>query len=104
MALARDVYLLTRAFPKDEMYGLTQQVRRAAVSVPSNIAEGQGRLSKNEFRQFLGVAGGSLLELETQVQLAVDLSYVAQSGDDPIIARSQEALRMLNALIASLER
>ena len=104
MTLVRDLYIQTRGFPKDELYGLTQQMRRAAVSIPSNIAEGQGRLSKNEFRQFLGVARGSLLELETQEQIAVDLGYIAQSAADSIIARSQEVLRMLNALIASLER
>ena len=104
MALVRDVYLQTRSFPKEELYGLTQQIRRAAVSIPSNIAEGQGRLSKNEFRQFLGLARGSLLELETQEQIAADLHYTAQTEADAIIAHSQEVLRMLNALISSLKQ
>jgi four helix bundle protein len=104
MGLVRDVYLQTRRFPKEELYGLGQQMRRSAVSVPSNIAEGQGRLSKNEFRQFLGLARGSLLELETQELIAADLGYVNQVDADAIIARSQEVLRMLNALINSLSR
>src|SRR5271167_4039929 len=99
MALVRNVYMQTRSFPKEELYGLTQQMRRAAVSVPSNIAEGQGRLSKNEFRQFLAVARGSLLELETQEQIAADLTCTSQTEADAIITHSQEVLRMSNGLI-----
>ena len=75
-SLALDVYLFTRKFPKDEIYGLTSQMRRAAVSVPSNIAEGKGRYSKKEFLQFLYLARGSLLELETQLLIAHDLEYL----------------------------
>jgi len=88
MALVRDVYVQTRDFPREELYGLTQQMRRAAVSLPSNIAEGQGRLSENEFRQFLGLARGSLLELETQEQIAADLQYTTQPEADAIVAHS----------------
>lgn len=68
--LAALIYRLTGVFPKEEMYGLTSQIRRSAVSVPSNIAEGQGRLSKGEFRQFLGIARGSNNELQTQLEIA----------------------------------
>jgi four helix bundle protein len=79
VTLVKDVYLETREFPKVEVYGLAAQMRRSAVLVPSNIAEGQGRLSKGEFRQFLGVARGSLLELETQIIIATDLHYVEEA-------------------------
>jgi len=104
MTLVRDVYLQTRGFPKEELYGLAQQMRRSAVSVPSNIAEGQGRLSKQEFKQFLGLARGSLLELETQELIAADLNYVERDKADAIVERTKDVLRMLNALMDSLDR
>ncbi|MGA2985843.1 MAG: four helix bundle protein [Terriglobia bacterium] len=75
MALAKQIYLMTRAFPDDERFGLITQMRRAAVSVPSNIAEGQARQGRNEFVQFLSYAEGSLAELDTQLKLADDLGY-----------------------------
>src|SRR5271157_3525036 len=75
-SLALDVYRCTRRFPKDEIYGLSSQMRRAAVSVPSNIAEGKGRYSPKEFVQFLYRARGSLLELETQLSIACDLGHI----------------------------
>lgn len=74
MRLVKDVYRVTRNFPREEVYGLTNQLRRAAVSVPSNLAEGHGRLSRKEFRQFIGCARGSLLELETQLELRETLA------------------------------
>ena len=70
MEMTIAVYRLTRDFPRDELYGLTSQMRRSAVSVPSNIAEGQGRLNLGEFRQFLGIARGSNCELQTQLEIA----------------------------------
>ncbi|MFY9559954.1 MAG: four helix bundle protein [Terriglobales bacterium] len=79
-ALALEVYRCTRSFPKDEMYGLISQMRRAAVSVPSNIAEGKGRHSHKELVQFLYRARGSLLELETQLSIAHELEYIDMPG------------------------
>ncbi len=74
--LVLEIYRLTGNFPKSETYGLSQQMRRAAVSVPSNIAEGYGRKHKAEYNQFLSIAYGSLLELETQYLLSIDLKYI----------------------------
>ena len=78
MQFVTALYKETEAFPRHELYGLTNQLRRAAVSVPSNIAEGCGRNSKREFHQFLSLARGSLLEVETQVEIARNLGYVSE--------------------------
>lgn len=104
MELAKAVYEATRPFPKEEMYGLTAQIRRAAVSIPSNIAEGQGRLSKKEFRQFLGIARGSLMEVETQIILARDMNYLSEGKAEKLLLRASEVGRMLNGLINSLTK
>ena len=76
MDLVTDVYRATKGFPRDELYGLTNQLRRAAVSVPSNIAEGQARFFKKEFHHFLSHARGSLVEIETQLVIAQNLEYL----------------------------
>jgi four helix bundle protein len=102
MILVRMVYLHTRGFPKEEMFGLVAQLRRAAVSVPRNIAEGQGRLSKKEFKHFRALARGSLLEVETQVLIAADLQYLDATASSELEAQSHEVLRILNGLIDSL--
>ncbi len=76
MNLAEVIYQLTRSFPKEEVYGLTSQIRHCAVSIPANVAEGQGRRSKKEFQQFLGHARGSLLELDTHLELTLRFGYI----------------------------
>jgi four helix bundle protein len=81
MDLAERVYLLTDSFPKSETYGLTSQIRRSAVSIPSNLAEGHGRTSPKEFLQFIAVAFGSICELETQILLSHRLKYVTDAND-----------------------
>jgi four helix bundle protein len=102
MALVLNVYRDTQAFPKSETYGLTSQLRRAAVSVPGNIADGHARLSTGEFKQFLGNARGSLMEVETQTLIARDLSYLSQSQSDSLLNDAAEVGRILNGLLASL--
>ena len=102
LELVTQVYAETAAFPREELFGLTSQMRRAAVSVPSNIAEGQGRLSRGEFQQFLGNARGSLLELETQIEIAARLGLLGREKADHLLERSRGVNRMLNGLITSL--
>ena len=102
-ALAVETYRTTESFPKREWYGLTSQLRRAAVSVSSNIAEGQGRLTKGEFRNFLGQARGSLLELETQLAIARDLGYLSDADHVSLEKQCDEVRRMLNGLLESLK-
>ena len=101
MALVTEIYRSTRTFPRDEMYGLTSQIRRAAVSVPSNIAEGQGRFSRREFHHFLRQARGSLVEVETQIMIARDLGYLSAREADNLLGKAGELGRILNGLIAS---
>jgi four helix bundle protein len=98
MGLVREVYRATRTFPSDEMYGLTGQIRRAAVSIPSNLAEGHGRNSRREFRQFIGQARGSLTELETQLEIARDLGHLARAQAAELLSRASEVGRMINGL------
>lgn len=104
MTLVWDVYRCTRSFPQSEIYGLTAQLRRAAISVPSNIAEGQGRASTGEFKQFLGHARGSLLEIETQLLIARELNYVQPEGCAVLLEECSEVGKVLNGLVASLPR
>jgi four helix bundle protein len=103
MVFVLDIYRCTQVFPKIEIYGLTSQLRRAAVSVPSNIAEGQARLSTGEFKHFLGNARGSLVEVETQIQIARDLGYLEPQASEIILASAAEIGRILNGLLASLK-
>ena len=98
MLLAKLVYKLTTQFPAEERYGLTSQLRRAAVSVPSNIAEGQARSGTKEFLQFLSHAGGSLAEIETQLLLSVELGFVQRSDVDASLKELHELQRMIPAL------
>jgi four helix bundle protein len=102
MSLVAELYRITKTFPRDEMYGLTSQLRRAAVSVPSNIAEGQARFSSKEFHHFLSLARGSLVEVETQLLIAEDLGYISAMGGRELLAKTAELGRVLNGLIASI--
>jgi four helix bundle protein len=103
-ALAVHVYQSSEQFPRNETYGLTSQIRRAAVSVASNIAEGQGRLTSGEFSHFLGQARGSLLELDTQLAIALDLNYLKQDRYATLEHDGYQVLGLLNRLIESLRR
>jgi four helix bundle protein len=100
MDLVVEIYRLTARFPKDELYALTSQLRRAAVSVPSNIAEGCGRNSRKELHQFLGHARGSLAEVETQILIANKLNYVSVEVTGPLLHRAGKLGRMLTGLKA----
>lgn len=97
------IYDATRSFPREEVYGLTSQLRRAAVSVASNIAEGRGRISQGEFRQFLGVAQGSNYEVQTQILVAKKLNMGEPKQLNQAEKLSVEVGKMLSAFIASLE-
>jgi four helix bundle protein len=102
MDLVEAVYKATTSFPREEIYGLTAQVRRAAVSIPSNIAEGQGRNSTNEFINFLSFAYGSLCEVETQVLLAERLAFLQADRVRTLLESAAEVGRIINGLSNSL--
>lgn len=102
MSLAKFVYLFTKSFPTEEKYGLTSQIQRSAVSIPSNIAEGTGRISKKEFKHFLSVAMGSAFELETQVLLASEFSFVSKEQVAEFENRISEIQKMIFGLYKSL--
>jgi len=97
-------YRLSKRLPKDELYGLTSQIRRAATSIPANIAEGQGRRYTSEFLQFLGVAKGSLLELETHVLASQRLGYLADGEVEECLKLAAEVGKMLGGLMRRLEQ
>jgi len=99
--LAEHIYKTTEAFPREERFGLTAQLRRCAVSVPSNIAEGHGRLTVGEWRHFLGQARGSVLEMQTQLVLAKRLRFVDATIIDSTLELSEEVGRIINGLLAS---
>ena len=102
MDLTVKIYRLTRQFPAEERYGITSQMRRAAASIPANIAEGQARRSTGEFLQSLGVARGSLAELETFLILSARLDMITQEDSERLLSDCIEINKMLNALIKSL--
>jgi four helix bundle protein len=103
MLLAKGVYGLTATFPADERFGLISQMRRAAVSVPSNIAEGQARNGTREFLQFLSHASGSLAELETQLLLSLEMNYSVKNDVDSVAGLISELQKMIAALRRTLE-
>ncbi len=104
MDLVQTVYTLTKSFPTDERFGLITQLRKAAVSVPSNLAEGQGRGSRLQFAQFVSVAYGSLCEVETQLIIASRLHYLKQDDSSLVLDLTGEIGRLLNGLAKSLRR
>ncbi len=104
MQLVTDIYLLTESFPKNEVFGLTSQLKRAVVSIPSNIAEGQGRDSTKEFLYHLSVAYASLMEAETQIQIAANLKFVDEPAAENLFQTCNEVGRMINGLSRSLRK
>ena len=99
VALVTSIYEITKDFPKDELFGLTSQIRRSAVSIPSNIAEGSARKGNKEFVQFLYISLGSMAELETQLIIATNLKYISSSKYDLIINDLTDIRKMLSGLI-----
>jgi four helix bundle protein len=104
MKLVTDVYKIAETLPKVEVFGLASQLKRAIVSVPSNIAEGQGRDSTKEFIHHLSISYGSLMEAETQIQIASNLGYISQVEADTVIDQAAEVGRLVNGLSRSLKR
>ena len=102
MNLVEMIYRETKPFPKEEMYGLINQIRRAAVSIPANIAEGNGRKSRKEYLQFLSVANGSKTELETHLLIAERLNFLTKEKSDQLQVQLQSVGRLLSALRKSL--
>ena len=101
-ALVKRVYLLSKKFPPEEIYCLTKQIRRAVISVPSNIAEGHSRSGTKDFIQYISISIGSLAEVETQLLLALDLEYISEPDAQPVIHNIHELQRMLHSLRTSL--
>jgi four helix bundle protein len=104
MRLAVETYKVTQTFPRHELYGITSQIRRAAVSVPSNIAEGRGRGSKRDFCRFAMQARGSLFELQTQLTISATLQYATRENLAQLMRQSETVSRLLNGLIRYLTK
>jgi len=101
--MVTEIYNTTQSFPKDELYGLTSQIRRSAISIPSNIAEGSGRNSDKEFNRFLNISLGSSFELETQIIIAHELKFLSNNEFSELIAEIQEQQKMITGLQKSLK-
>lgn len=104
MRLAVTVYSTSDSFPRDERFCLTQQIRRAVVSIPSNIAEGRGRGTARDYRQFVLRARASAFEVQTQLLIAASLEYLAETAAEEIIGAVEEVIRMINGLIRYLDQ
>jgi four helix bundle protein len=102
MDLVTEVYKMTQSFPTSELYALTSQIRRSAVSIPSNIAEGYGRNSTGDYKRFLKIAVSSLFELQTQIEIALNLNYISKNIFDEIFEKAKELDRMLLSLIKKI--
>lgn len=103
MKLVTDIYQHTYAFPQSEIYGLTSQIRRCAISIPSNIAEGYGRNSTGDYKRFLRISVGSLFELQTQIEIAYNLKYISNEAFQEILTNTNELDRMLSSLISKIK-
>lgn len=103
MDIVTHIYELTKIFPKEEIYGLTSQVRRSAVSIPSNIAEGYGRRSTDDYIRFLQISMSSLYEMQTQVEISLNLKYINQEKFELIFSMTREVERMLSSLISKIK-
>ena len=104
MLLVKEIYVLTKSFPKEELYGLTSKTKRAAVSVPCNIAEGSGRNYKKDTIQFLHISRGSLYEVETLLNIAVMVEVISEEKFTPVSLLIEECLKILNGLISYYEK
>jgi four helix bundle protein len=104
MELVTEIYRMTNSFPRSEIYGLTSQLRRAAISISSNIAEGQARHSHREFMRFLSTARGSSAEVQTQLLIAQNLGYIETDQAEKLVERTINVCRLINALYASIEQ
>ena len=104
MELVEEIYSATRTFPREEIYALTNQLRRSSVSIPSNIAEGQGRQTTADFCRHLSIAYGSLYEAETQILISERLSYLPKETSQCLLQKAGEVGRLLNGLLRSLRR
>jgi len=104
MQIVKEIYLETEKFPKEELYGITSQARRSAVSIPSNIAEGMGRQYKKDTIQFLHIARGSVYELETLLNIAVMIEIIAEKAVAKIFLQIEKVMKLLNGLINYLEK
>jgi four helix bundle protein len=103
MKLVTDVYKISSDFPSRETYGLTSQIRRCVISIPSNIAEGYGRNSTGDYKRFLQIAVGSLFEFQTQIEIAFNLDYISKESFDEIIQTCNELDKMLYSLIQKIK-
>jgi four helix bundle protein len=103
MSLTTKIYTETKDFPKEEMFGLTSQIRRSTISIPSNIAEGVGRDSKKELIRFLNIAAGSLFELQTQLEIAKNIRYLSEDKFNNLYEDSREVERMLVAFLKKIK-
>nr|WP_297306892.1 four helix bundle protein [uncultured Flavobacterium sp.] len=99
-----EIYAITKSYPKEEQFGITNQIRRAAVSVPSNIAEGAGRRSDKEFLQFLYIALGSVQEIDTQLLISLNLEFISKSDYDNLMTKLNQISKMLFGLIKSIKQ
>ena len=104
MDIAKEIYVLTNEFPSEEKFGLTSQIRRAAVSIASNIAEGAGRYSDKEFAHFLSIASGSSFEVRTQLLIAASLNYITKEKVDPLVKRLSELEKMIFGFRRTLKK